>query len=54
MPASTTLHETPDKLSNRTIEFHRAITSLGEELEARVTLSAVDASSMSKALMASV
>jgi uncharacterized protein len=34
MPASTTLHETPDKLSNRTIEFHRAITSLGEELEA--------------------
>ncbi len=34
MPASTTLHEAPDKLSNQTIEFHRAITSLGEELEA--------------------
>lgn len=34
MPASTTLHEAADKLSSRTIEFHRAITSLGEELEA--------------------
>ena len=34
MPASTTLHEAPDKLSVKTIEFHRAITSLGEELEA--------------------
>ena len=34
MPASTTLHEAPDKLSVKTVEFHRAITSLGEELEA--------------------
>ena len=34
MPASTTLHEASDKLSVKTIEFHRAITSLGEELEA--------------------
>ncbi|HVO94575.1 MAG TPA: encapsulin-associated ferritin-like protein [Terriglobales bacterium] len=34
MPASTTLHEASDKLSVRTIEFHRAIVSLMEELEA--------------------
>jgi ferritin-like protein len=34
MPASTTLHEAPDRLSVKTVEFHRAITSLGEELEA--------------------
>jgi ferritin-like protein len=34
MPASTTLHESPDKLSAQTIEFHRAIVSLMEELEA--------------------
>jgi ferritin-like protein len=34
MPASTTLHEAPDKLSAQTIDFHRAIVSLIEELEA--------------------
>jgi ferritin-like protein len=34
MPASTTLHEASDKLSAQTIEFHRAIVSLIEELEA--------------------
>ena len=34
MPASTTLHEAADKLSTQTIEFHRAIVSLIEELEA--------------------
>ena len=34
MPASTTLHEAPDQLSHHTIEFHRAIVSLMEELEA--------------------
>lgn len=34
MPASTTLHEPLDKLPLQTIEFHRAIVSLMEELEA--------------------
>ncbi len=34
MPASTTLHEPADELSVRTIDIHRAIVSLIEELEA--------------------
>ena len=34
MAASTTLHEAPDQLSVRTIDVHRAIVSLMEELEA--------------------
>ena len=34
MAASTTLHEAPDQLSARTIDVHRAIVSLMEELEA--------------------
>ena len=34
MPASTTLHEAADALSAKTIELHRAIVSLIEELEA--------------------
>lgn len=34
MPASTTLHEAADELSLRTIDIHRAIVSLIEELEA--------------------
>ena len=34
MPASTTLHEASDKLSAQTIEIHRAVVSLIEELEA--------------------
>ena len=35
MPASTTLREAEDKLSVQSIEFHRAIVSLTEELENR-------------------
>ena len=34
MPASTTLHEPANELSVRTIDIHRAIVSLIEELEA--------------------
>lgn len=34
MPASTTLHEPADKLTVETIDMHRAIVSLIEELEA--------------------
>jgi ferritin-like protein len=34
MPASTTLHESADALSPRTIDMHRAVVSLIEELEA--------------------
>ena len=34
MPASTTLHEPADELSARTIDMHRAVVSLIEELEA--------------------
>jgi ferritin-like protein len=34
MPASTTLHEPADALSARTIDMHRAVVSLIEELEA--------------------
>ena len=34
MPASTPLHEAADKLSPQTIDVHRAIVSLIEELEA--------------------
>jgi ferritin-like protein len=34
MAASTTLHEPPDQLTAHTIEIHRAIVSLMEELEA--------------------
>jgi ferritin-like protein len=34
MAASTTLHEAPDQLTARTIDVHRAIMSLMEELEA--------------------
>jgi uncharacterized protein len=34
MPASTTLHEPADELAARTIDMHRAIVSLIEELEA--------------------
>jgi ferritin-like protein len=34
MPASTTLHEAAEALSAKTIELHRAIVSLIEELEA--------------------
>ncbi len=34
MPASTTLHETADALGADVIERHRAIVSIGEELEA--------------------
>ncbi|MGH7798071.1 MAG: encapsulin-associated ferritin-like protein [Candidatus Binatia bacterium] len=34
MPASTTLHEPADHLSARTIDIHRAVVSLIEELEA--------------------
>ena len=34
MPASTTLHEPSDELTARTIDMHRAIVSLIEELEA--------------------
>lgn len=34
MPASTTLHESADALSGRTIDMHRAVVSLIEELEA--------------------
>jgi uncharacterized protein len=34
MPASTTLHESSDSLSPRTIDLHRAVVSLIEELEA--------------------
>lgn len=34
MPASTTLHESADSLSPRTIDMHRAVVSLIEELEA--------------------
>ena len=34
MAASTTLHEAPDQLTGRTIDVHRAIVSLMEELEA--------------------
>ncbi len=34
MPASTTLHESADELTAHTIDVHRAIVSLIEELEA--------------------
>jgi ferritin-like protein len=34
MPASTTLHEPAEALSARTIDMHRAVVSLIEELEA--------------------
>ena len=34
MPASTTLHESADALSPKTIDMHRAVVSLIEELEA--------------------
>lgn len=34
MAASTELHEAPESLSTKTRDFHRAITSLQEELEA--------------------
>ena len=34
MPASTTLHEHSEELTGRTIDVHRAIVSLIEELEA--------------------
>ena len=34
MPASTTLHEPSEELTGRTIDVHRAIVSLIEELEA--------------------
>ena len=34
MPASTTLHEPAEQLTTETINFHRAIVSLMEELEA--------------------
>ncbi|HEY1740060.1 MAG TPA: encapsulin-associated ferritin-like protein [Acidimicrobiia bacterium] len=34
MPASTTLHEPADDIGRDVIDRHRAITSLGEELEA--------------------
>jgi ferritin-like protein len=34
MPASENLHEPADKLSPETIEFHRAVVSLMEELDA--------------------
>ena len=34
MAASTELHESPESLSTETINFHRAIVSLQEELEA--------------------
>jgi ferritin-like protein len=34
MPASTTLHEPADDLTGKTIDMHRAIVSLIEELEA--------------------
>lgn len=34
MPASTTLHESADALSATTIDMHRAVVSLIEELEA--------------------
>lgn len=34
MPASTTLHEPADELTGKTIDMHRAIVSLIEELEA--------------------
>lgn len=34
MPASTTLHESADSLSPETIDIHRALVSLIEELEA--------------------
>ena len=33
-PASTTLHEPADRLTNETINIHRALVSLMEELEA--------------------
>lgn len=32
--SSTTLHEAPDQLSGRTVDIHRAVVSLIEELEA--------------------
>ena len=32
--ASTTLHETPESLSSLTMDMHRALVSLQEELEA--------------------